>query len=190
MPKYYTNRRELFISPLQVLSLLPGLGGTCRGMSSPSQDWLLSGGRDNLCCSLGITVNWSEHTPAQGVIYQGAVIRFWGGVGEGTDKFKIVLFAKIHSFSLSMPALLTALFFNQLLVLIPYFFLKERKPLSQYKSAHEYKYSSVLPVFFLFLVLPLYVFPILSTSLSLLLSRGYSKERLFQEAFSVPATPS
>lgn len=89
-----------------------------------------------------------------------------------------------------MPALLTALFFSQLLVLIPYFFLKERKPLSQYKSAHEYKYSSVLPVFFLFLVLPLYVFPILSTSLSLFLSRGYSKERLLQEAFSVPATPS
>ena len=111
-------------------------------------------------------------------------------MGEGTDKFKIVLFAKIHSFSLSMPALLTALFFNQLLVLIPYFFLKERKPLSQYTSAHEHKYSSVLPVFFLLLALPLSVFPILSTSLSLLLSRGYSKERLLQEAFSVPATPS
>ena len=65
-----------------------------------------------------------------------------------------------------MPALLTALFFNQFLVFIAYFFKKERKPLSQYKSANEYKYSSFLFSFFrfsfLFLVPPLSAFPILS----------------------------
>lgn len=70
-------------------------------------------------------------------------------MGGGKDKFKIILFAKIHSFSLSMPALLTALFFNQFLVFIAYFFKKEIKPLSQYKSANEYKYSSFLFSFFL-----------------------------------------
>lgn len=68
------RQKGSFVSPVQLPSLLPGLGGTCRGVSSPSQDWLWSGGRESLCCSLGITLNWSEHTPALGVIYQGVVI--------------------------------------------------------------------------------------------------------------------
>lgn len=70
-------------------------------------------------------------------------------------------------------------------------FKKKKENHPQYKSVHEYKYSSMLPIlisFFLFfcptsLCLSHPLYRSLSASL-----RCYSKQHLFQEDFSAPAT--